>query len=84
MDNDSINEQLSDMTSVDPSVQDNVNFDVTPSPSMTSTVTYEGHSPSLASIQTSAAIPSTRSDTEQHYQLVGNISVINQLYAIPT
>lgn len=78
MDNDSINEQFSN-TTVDSSVQDSVNFDVTPSPSMTSTVTYEGHPPSSALIQTSADIPSTRSDTEQHYQLVGNISIINQL-----
>lgn len=76
------NEQLSP-TTVDPSVQDDVDFDTTPTPSVTSIVSYERDSPSSALIQTSANAPSTRSDTEHHYQLVGNISVINQLYAIP-
>lgn len=82
MDKGGINEQLSRMI-VDSSVQNNVNFDETSTSSVVSTVTREGDSPSSALIQTSTAVPSIRSDTEHHYQLVGNISVINQLYAIP-
>ncbi|KAM0728578.1 putative WD repeat-containing protein [Formica fusca] len=78
MDKDSINEQLSRMT-VDPSVQNSVDFDTTSTPSVASIITYEENSPSSALIQTSATVPSIRSDTEHHYQLVGNISVINQL-----
>lgn len=74
MDKNSLKEQLSRII-IDSSVQ-NVDFDVTPS-WMSSTVT-EGYSPTSALTQTSAAVPSTYSDMEHRYQLVGNISVINQ------
>ncbi|XP_072744062.1 uncharacterized protein [Anoplolepis gracilipes] len=63
MDKNSINE-LSRTTTVDPAVQNSDDFDVTPTPSVASIVTYEDYSPSSALIQTSAAVSSTRSDTE--------------------
>lgn len=71
MDKDRNNEKLS-RTAIDSSIQDNVSevdFDVTPTPSVTSIVT---NVPSSASIR-------TVSDIEHRYQLIGNINVINQL-----
>jgi len=68
------NEQLSRITT-DLSTQDDaseIDFDVTPTSSVASIVTHEGHIPSSASLR---AI----SDIEHRYQLIGNISVINQM-----
>lgn len=51
-------------------------FDLTPSPSVTSSLAYDKHPASSRSIQP------VRSETEQRYKAVGNINVINQMYAI--
>lgn len=51
-------------------------IDVTVTPSVISSAT--GYSPSSASMRASAV----DSDVEHRYELVGNISIINQLYAI--
>lgn len=59
------------------SISEISDIDVTVTPSVTSSAT--GYSPSSASMRASAAVPS---DEEYRYQLVGNISVINQLYAL--
>lgn len=74
MDKDSNNKQPSRIT-IDSSIQDEaseIDFDVKSTPSVASIVTHEGHTPSSASIQ-------AVSDIEHRYQLIGNISVINQL-----
>lgn len=73
MDKDRNNGQLS-RTAIDSSIQDDVSeidFDVTPTPSVASIVTNEGYVSSSAS--------KTASDIEHHYELTGNINVINQL-----
>jgi len=72
MDKNRNNEQLSHITT-ESSIQDDaseIDFDVTPTSSVASIATYEKHSPSSASRATS--------DIE-HYQLIGNINVINKL-----
>lgn len=60
---------------IDSTVQNNaseIDFDETPTPSITSIVTTEGYTPSSVSMQ-------TISDIEHRYQLVGNVNIINQM-----
>ncbi|XP_032676363.1 uncharacterized protein LOC116846526 [Odontomachus brunneus] len=77
MDRDENNAKLSDVAN-DSSNQRGTtarsNFDMTPSPSVTSSVVYD-RSISSRSIQTD------RSETEYRYKIAGNISIINQLEA---
>ncbi|XP_067206557.1 uncharacterized WD repeat-containing protein alr2800-like isoform X2 [Linepithema humile] len=80
MDKKENDQQLSQMTIDSPtvsSVSEITDIDVTVTPSVISSAT--GYLPSSASMRASAAVPSVGSDVERRYQLVGNISIINEL-----
>lgn len=82
MDEDTISKQLSTIQLQDDSSV-MTDIDTSTTPSATSTITYKEYSPSPKSIRDSAAVVSAgRSNTDHHYQLVGNISIINQMYVI--
>lgn len=66
------NQQLPQTGSINQNDANEIDFDKTTTPSVATIVTHDGYSPLSASLQ-------TISDTEQRYQLTGNINVINQL-----
>lgn len=79
MDKTEDNKELTDMAIDSPDQRSATtaanDFDITPTPSIGSSIEYDKHSTSSRSIQ------AVRSETER-YTIVGNIDIMNQMYAI--